>query len=67
MRVNVLAMASTSYISAELWGRIREDYETTDISLNRLSENYEIKSATTIRRKVRSKAWARYFDAIAPI
>jgi hypothetical protein len=47
------------------WHKIREQYETTDISLRMLATQHGIKSKTVIERRIKNEAWTRNPGRIA--
>jgi hypothetical protein len=47
------------------WHKIREQYETTDISLRMLATQHGIKSKTVIERRIKDEAWTRKIGRIA--
>ena len=58
-------MARPSSHSPEQWQQIREEYETTDATVDGLARKHGLKSANSIRRKIQSDGWKRNQEAIA--
>ena len=47
------------------WQQIREQYETTDISLRALAMRWRLASKTTLARKINNEGWTRRIATIA--
>ena len=47
------------------WRQIREQYETTDISLRALAMQWRLASKTTLGRKINDEGWTRRIATIA--